>query len=203
MLKVCPESMRPHAELVLRGEYALPPGYELTDTESLVVLDIGANVGAFSLWARKTWPGCRVIAYEPVPENFDAYCKNVTDCNAVCAAVGSDDTEATMYLGKNNCGECSMYDLGEQSGTKVRVKVVDARRLPAANVLKVDTEGHELDVIGGYLSQDTHRPEVVMLEWHRATDRWWLGGMLTKHGYDCVRDEVRRKDRGIMAWVRG
>lgn len=34
------------------------------------VVDIGAGIGAASALARKTWPQCRILAYELCPENF-------------------------------------------------------------------------------------------------------------------------------------
>ena len=52
-------------EEVLRGEYE--SGYT---GERLTVLDIGANIGAFSLWAAHRWPGCTINAYEPNPATF-------------------------------------------------------------------------------------------------------------------------------------
>ena len=67
--------MRGHVNLVLRGEYALPPGYRVEPP--VRVLDIGANVGAFAIWARQQWPGCELDCYEPHPENAKLLRRNV------------------------------------------------------------------------------------------------------------------------------
>jgi len=64
--------MRPHAEKVLAGEYAAPVDFQNPPR----VLDIGANVGAFTLWANQTWPGAAVIGYEPHPDNAAAWREN-------------------------------------------------------------------------------------------------------------------------------
>jgi hypothetical protein len=50
---------------VLAGEYE--SGYDGT---GLHVLDIGTNVGAFSVWAAHRWPGSTVDAYEHNPATF-------------------------------------------------------------------------------------------------------------------------------------
>jgi methylase of polypeptide subunit release factors len=50
---------------VLAGEYE--SGHV---GEQLRVLDIGANVGAFSIWAAHRWPGSTIQAYEPNPSTF-------------------------------------------------------------------------------------------------------------------------------------
>ena len=35
-----------------------------------VIVDVGANVGLFTIWLAKRNPHCRVLALEPFPENF-------------------------------------------------------------------------------------------------------------------------------------
>jgi 31-O-methyltransferase len=44
-----------------------------------VVVDVGANIGMFTLFAAQTWPTARIFAFEPVPEVFDVLCENVAD----------------------------------------------------------------------------------------------------------------------------
>jgi predicted RNA methylase len=57
-----PDSVYGAVVEVLTGEYE--PGYF---GEGLTILDIGANVGSFSLWANLRWPGSTIYAYEPHP----------------------------------------------------------------------------------------------------------------------------------------
>ncbi|MDX1565126.1 MAG: FkbM family methyltransferase [Phycisphaeraceae bacterium] len=35
-----------------------------------MVVDVGANVGYFSLYALQRWPGAKVLSFEPMPVNF-------------------------------------------------------------------------------------------------------------------------------------
>jgi hypothetical protein len=42
-----------------------------------VVLDCGANIGMFSVWASRRWPGCRTIAVEPLPRNVELLERNL------------------------------------------------------------------------------------------------------------------------------
>jgi FkbM family methyltransferase len=46
-----------------RGEYRVPPGAE-------TMLDLGANIGLFSLYSALRNPGARIIAVEPFPVTF-------------------------------------------------------------------------------------------------------------------------------------
>jgi FkbM family methyltransferase len=42
------------------------------------VLDVGANIGLFSLFILSEFPGARVYAFEPAPPNFGLLCKNTS-----------------------------------------------------------------------------------------------------------------------------
>lgn len=200
----CPDSMRPHAQSVLRGEYDLPPGYQVE--LPLRVLDIGANVGAFALWASRKWPGCEIDCYEPHPQNATMLRANVAALRARVHQVAVFpksflDPKQTqrLYEGRNNCGEASLYPGVETRADSWHdVDCEDPSLLPVADIIKVDTEGCEQEILQGVR---LHNTLVVMLEWHRPRDRWEIGAMLCG-AFDCVRDEVRRKDRGVQVWVR-
>lgn len=199
----CPASMRPHANAVLQGEYALPRGYRIEPP--IRVLDIGANVGAFALWARETWPGCELDCYEPHPENVALLRRNVAHLRPGVTihdhAVVEDPDARSVFLfdGRNNCGESSIWLGDEQRESGRMVDAMPANDLPPADVVKVDTEGAELAILRGYLHLD--RALVVMLEYHRYFDQWAIGALLAG-SFECLRHERRRKDRGIMVWLR-
>jgi hypothetical protein len=61
----CPAEMACHLAQVLDGEYE-----SKYVGKRLRVLDIGANAGAFSIWAAHHWPGSTIDAYEANPGTF-------------------------------------------------------------------------------------------------------------------------------------
>lgn len=202
----CPESMQPHALRVLAGEYDVPR-LEFAGDGRPAVLDIGANVGAFSVWAKRRWPEATIIAFEPHPDNYElllANCAHLGDAFGSQRMAVADRTQLTEYprlrLGRNNCGECSLHDLGEQLEDSVPVEIADPEMLRACDVLKIDTEGCELEILQLY----HHLPVVraVLLEWHRRKDRWSIGKLLSDAGLVCYDDRPRSLDRGVMKWVR-
>ncbi|GAA4834594.1 FkbM family methyltransferase [Kitasatospora terrestris] len=57
-----------------------------------VIVDVGANIGMFSLFAAQRWPGARVFSFEPVPRTFEALSRNIAALPGVTAfnlALGS------------------------------------------------------------------------------------------------------------------
>ena len=122
----CPDALRPHLDKVLAGEYDLPPTL-LWSRAPETVLDIGANVGAFTAWARAMWPEARIDAYEPVPENCELFYQNhQADPNIAlhCQALGAPSESVPFRVGKHNSGEGSLYDLSEQGDETIVLDVI-------------------------------------------------------------------------------
>ena len=73
-----------------------------------IVLDIGANIGAFSKYAMEKG-AFRVYAYEPEPDNYELLVINTGGAGHILrfqrAVVGTDQTEIELYINsKKNKG---------------------------------------------------------------------------------------------------
>lgn len=141
-----------------------------------VFLDVGANIGYFSLLAASV-VGSRgtVFAFEPDPDNYRLLKANIelngmVHCiKAVEAALGDSSGEARLYLSENNLGDHQVY-----AGEGRRSSVSIARhhgseylegRLQRLDLVKVDTQGSEFQVIAGLmpLLQDLNsKPRLVI-----------------------------------------
>lgn len=87
-----------YEEIFDKREYALP-GMRLASQP--VVVDVGANIGMFSLFALAEWQPARLLAIEPIPELQDALRRNLRGFPAaevIPAAVGrSSEIAAFTY----------------------------------------------------------------------------------------------------------
>ncbi len=72
-----PEAMHWAIKDVLEGEYEC--GF---DGQGFDILDVGANVGSFAVWASLRWPGSRIGSYEPHPGTFDYLRRNTAGLRA-------------------------------------------------------------------------------------------------------------------------
>jgi amino acid adenylation domain-containing protein/FkbM family methyltransferase len=81
-----------HREIIERGVY-LRHGISLGDAD--IVVDVGANIGLFSLAVLSQRPGCRVIAVEPAPLPAAALSHNLSavNGNATLLEVGFSDRD--------------------------------------------------------------------------------------------------------------
>jgi FkbM family methyltransferase len=155
-----PDDMIEACGHVFAGEYDI--NY---DKKAPVILDIGANVGAFTRWARHRWPDSIVYAYEPLPDCMRYLIKNTDGLKGVFVtqcAIGSVNGTRTLYHGTENRGMSSFEksDYTRDSGTEVNVK--SAFSLPKADIVKCDTEGSEVEI----LQCLQFKPDVILVEYH-------------------------------------
>lgn len=186
--------MRPHVQSVLSGEYDI--GY---DKPQPTILDVGANIGSFAIWASRRWPRSFIHCYEPLPENFAALSANLTSLAGRVAlnnwAIG-DPGQRKLFLGRNNCGEASFFDLGEQRPEFVTVEAKAPATLPKADILKIDTEGAEVEILSALPALDF---DLVLLEYHSEENRRSTDGLL--RDYVLSGGHVRSPHRGVLKYL--
>ncbi|MGI9098546.1 MAG: FkbM family methyltransferase [Solirubrobacteraceae bacterium] len=166
-----------HAGLIVRGTLEPPVQEALRRllAPGDVFYDVGANIGFFTiLGARLVGPQGRVVAFEPVPACARAVGRNIALNGFAHAeireeAVGAAGGRARLLV----VGEASWSHLastGRHADVRDEIDVtvvsidelVQAGALPPPDVLKIDTEGAELQAIAGMRTTiERHRPAIV------------------------------------------
>jgi FkbM family methyltransferase len=135
----------------------------------LLILDAGANVGAFSLYALLTAPQARIIAIEPAPDS----CKRLRSmlsanglesrCTLHEAALGDHVGETTIELDRG-----SQFRRSGLSGQQVAMVTLDSLIPPDAvvDLLKIDIEGAEYAVLEAISPDTLRRIRRIALEFH-------------------------------------
>tara|TARA_R110002110_G_scaffold415612_6_gene652172 strand:+ start:207870 stop:208616 length:747 start_codon:yes stop_codon:yes gene_type:complete len=130
------------------------------------IVDVGANVGQFSLLARALHPGARIFAFEPLPDAAARYRQVfAADKNVKLfqAAISPDAGTATMHVSASadsssllpiSARQSELFPGTEEVGvTEVEVgplsSFVSAADLTAPALLKIDVQGFELEVLRG------------------------------------------------------
>jgi phthiocerol/phenolphthiocerol synthesis type-I polyketide synthase E len=85
----------------------------ITLSDSSTILDIGANVGLFTIFVQERWPGAQVFCFEPSPPTYRILCKN-TVCFGprvkrfnMGLSVAEGEAELTFY--PNSSGMSSFH----------------------------------------------------------------------------------------------
>ena len=133
-----------------------------------VLVDVGANVGMYTIWAAKT-RGVRVFAFEPEAQNFALLNRNIVlndlggQVRAYCLALSDQAGYSELHLSDLRIGG-SCHSLGEQVDFKhepmkpafsqgcVATRLDDlvaSGVVPAPDHIKIDVDGFEPKVIAG------------------------------------------------------
>ena len=127
--------------------------------EGDVVLDLGANIGYYSLLAaRLVGEKGKVYAFEPEPVNYSLLLKNIElngydNIVAVQKAVSNVAGKVRLFLDKKDTGAHTIYQPDdEREFTEVESVILDdffkAKEHPI-NVIKMDVEGAEMAAFSG------------------------------------------------------
>ncbi|UPK25708.1 FkbM family methyltransferase [Bradyrhizobium sp. 195] len=139
--------------------------YALRHLTPGLVIDIGANRGQFALLARHLWPAAYITSFEPLP-GPNAICRKamVGDerFKLFEAAVSTETGSSTINVTRED-DSSSLLPLGEEHqrlyGSSIASTLtIKTDRLcafiapdecPASCLLKIDTQGFELEVLKG------------------------------------------------------
>lgn len=196
------------AHQIADGEYNLD-GYVPRHGDRVV--DVGANIGVFALWAARR--GARVVSYEPAPETFSCLARNVNGhaVRAVRAAVvgsGYGRSTVSLFLHPERSTRNSVFAREIESG----VELTDAVEVPAVpleevlrdgcDLLKVDCEGAEFEMFDQTSDQALRKASRILLEFHRSAGQpSTLITRLQEAGFECsyLSGEDGRCSFGVIA----
>jgi FkbM family methyltransferase len=146
-----------------------------------VVWDVGANVGLYTgVFARLVGPEGKVFAFEPSCENVDLLKEAcVSDCNVIINSFGLSSCQKRLAFlqGEDATGATSrIVNRSDALSTNAREAtflagddLIRSGEALTPNVIKIDVEGHELEVLRG-LSMALDNPLLrdVFIEVHFA-----------------------------------
>jgi FkbM family methyltransferase len=164
------------------GEYVNPsiPQIKCGD----IVVDIGANIGMFSLFAASISPDIQVYAFEPASDTFallqqNVAANNLTNIQCQQCAVSAATGELQLYLDLGSLGDSAIREwVGNENMTGTeRVPSISLDdlfsryALPRCDFLKVDCEGSEFDLFSSASAQTFAKIAAIAVEFHEHNGR--------------------------------
>jgi FkbM family methyltransferase len=143
-------------------------------SKARTIVDIGAHVGSFTVWAALRSPGARLLAVEPNPETFSLLLQNLHDnglqdrVTAINAAVGTAPGVVGLELMEHSLAT-RLARSGEGQVT-ANVQKLDwllaEAGIDEVDVLKVDCEGMEYEIFEAMGSEGLRAIKAITCEYH-------------------------------------
>ena len=139
-----------------------------------IFIDVGANIGVYSLLASSKVKSGEIYALEPVPKNYSRLeenlkLNNITNAIAYPLAAFSSQGVVTMDLADEDC-MASITTKKSTSNVNVQTDTLDnifASMLNRMKLIKLDAEGAELDILRGATNLITSpTPPVWLLDYY-------------------------------------
>lgn len=174
-------------------------------TKGGTVVDIGANIGAFSILAAHYGAG-RIIAVEPEPHNLEVLKRNI-EINKLqkkieVAEVAISDHHGTAVIG-DDAGGATIKD-EHTVGATVSVITLDelfeSYGLSSVDVLKIDVEGSEKDIILGASRDTLQKCAYITMEFD-VRSGYAVGDMVKKITETHHVRTMGSWERGGMIWA--
>jgi len=155
-----------------------------------VFYDIGANVGYYSLMAaRLSEPHGKVVAFEPLPRNIAFIKRHVTlnrleERITVIAAAVSDHSGSAWFDPDISTSKGHIAEVGQLEVRLVCIdELVEAGKIPAPDVMKIDVEGAEAEVLRGAMHILQTRHPLLYLDTHQREAHEQTVSILADLGY--------------------
>lgn len=138
------------------------------------IVDIGAGLGDFTVYAAKHCPDGVVLAYEPLPESFDLLQRNLA-INAITNVqaynLATAETSSSLALEEVEREAVSTRFVVDKSSsretTAVQLEhVLDLLPNGRCDFMKIDCEGCEYDLILNSRPEVLHRINRISMEYH-------------------------------------
>jgi len=184
--------------------------------KGLRVVDIGANLGSFTIWLSQATKVDEAFCFEPEPDSFRLLQFNLTRngcafAHALESAVGGRSRPGQITLKQDSPGGTNIYTPapgGERpQGRAIQVVAFSEwlSQTPGAfDLLKMDCEGSEWEIVRQTAPSDLARFGAVVAEVHEDPDglqpAGQFGALIESAGFRTVRWD--RKAFGLYVGVR-
>ena len=206
IFKSCSSELYSSKEIFIDKMYEQFPGFELKNQN--VVLDIGANIGLYSLWASKNNGRCSIYSFEPNPDTYSRLERNIklNDFNNIFPyqlAVASQ-TGLSHFRKCQNTWVSGITSSEAKDTIEVKTisldEFVNDNSIDLVDLIKIDVEGSEFSVLKGSINtlKITRR---VILEYHSKELQRNCLCFLRTNGFEVVYEKPLIYDIGTVYCV--
>ena len=148
-------------------------GFQINQND--VVLDIGAHIGLFTLYASQFCTKGSIFSFEPMKDNYELLLENIKLNNLKQVkffnlAVSNSNDPIKLYINDDESG----HSIFSQSSQNLMVnsislkRIFDENQIKYCNFLKLDCEGAEYEIIKNLPLSYFEKIDKMIIEYHMA-----------------------------------
>lgn len=146
--------------------------------ENDIIIDVGAHIGLFSLYASQFCTRGKIYAFEPIRSNYDllvfnidlnqaknvkTFQKAVSDKSGILRLFLSPDAAAhSIFLKSSSYQDVECTSLED---------IMDSNEIEICNLLKLDCEGSEYSILDSLPNSYFDRIQKIVMEYHLVNQR--------------------------------
>jgi FkbM family methyltransferase len=205
------ELMRLIEEIIIKDQYHAKEFIK----KDAIIIDAGANIGVFSLFASELAPGGKIFAFEPASETYKVLLKNIKDYRNIIPvqfALGNRSGKSQIFIDSNLSGTNTLID--SEKGPLVRQKgieeinlmtideFVNKNKLSRIDFIKIDTEGYEKQIIGGAIETiKKFNPTIAVSAYHLKSDKELIPALIKSINPQYHYKLLQRDEEDFIFWV--
>ena len=159
-----------------------------------VIVDIGAHIGIFTIYASQFCNNGKIYSFEPVKENYDLLLNNIElnrleQVKPFNLAVSNTNNDVTIYINDDKAA----HSVFPSSKSSVNVKsitlqnIFEENNISHCNFLKLDCEGAEYEILCNLPTKYFKKIDKIVMECHFVDKKPelidGLKQILTKQGF--------------------
>jgi FkbM family methyltransferase len=213
------EEMKILIDVFIKREY----GYELKNNRDYVLIDAGMNCGFTSLFFAQQEEIIKIYAFEPMKVTYEAGLANFSlnkdisqKIDPLNYGLGKSNRTVTVPYNRKLSGRIGISRenylnrvVGEENLVKYEMVIRDSSEVlqpiieynsKGGNsiILKIDTEGSELEIVDSLGSADLLQfVECILLEWHDENVNE-IEGLLNENGFQYIRINHGNQKTGMI-----
>jgi FkbM family methyltransferase len=174
------------------------------DTECRTIVDAGANIGTFVLYAARKAPQSSIHALEPFPSTYQRLLEtlrlNDLEQRVTVYPIGLSGDDSTRFMpevGPSQSRGTRTDGVGVPVTTQTLEHFLDSAGIPNADLLKMDIEGGEHEVFSATRVETLKRLRRIALEYHPNGSSNVLFAKLQRAGFVCQHDARFFENSGV------
>jgi FkbM family methyltransferase len=153
-----------------------------------IIIDVGANIGFFTMVYSKLMPSCHIHSFEMMPKTHKALVKTVKTNklkNVTCHNIGLFDKDTIVNVGYKPymLGHSFIHDDQNRDGTKAMCTILDKYNFKNVSFIKIDIQGAEYEALLGAKQTLIDNDCIVLAEFTR--DKTLLQNNKIKYNDTC------------------